>query len=175
MPGVCCCSAGDPDNQTNYQIMLTIETKKVFVYGGQKYDTAAACLKAIIQDMGTADDVTFTAALIKAANKLQEEMIENPPVIAPKKRGRKPTAVVEPAPEAAAIETKKQELKPATVVEGAPTPGVIVKRRGRPAKDVVASAEPKRRGRPVKEDLAAALPPVPPPVFPGLPPLPPGA
>ena len=183
-----CAAPVRPDNQPKLsEIMLTIETKKVFVYGGQKYETAAACLKAIIQVNKTSDDDTFTGALIQAIEELRTEFTgcaqpAEQPVAEVKKRTRKPKAVVEagdqetvkvslPVAEPAEVKRRGRPAKSAEPVAEV----AAVKRRGRPAKTIEPVAEVKRRGRPAKAPVTLAdLPPVPPPMYPGLPPLPPG-
>ena len=85
-------------------------------------------------------------------------MVEAGLVEAPKKRGRKPKAVVEAADAA----PKKRGRKPKAVTAAASDATAVPKRRGRPAKQTNTTdspSAPKKRGRPAKSTEAMVVAP----------------
>lgn len=162
--------------------MLTVITKKVFAYGGREFETAGACLKAVVKDNEKADDLAFLKAVDSALGTLKAadvDPVSNPvsgtaakAATPPKTRGRKPAA----SP-ASAAEPKRRGRKPKEAVVPPALAGPNLGRKPSAAAVFAATPEPvapKKRGRKSAAEKAAALPPVPAPVIPAIPPLPPG-
>ena len=145
-------------------LTITAKTKLEFAYGGQYYDTAGACLRAVINTIAELDDDQLLESIEKAVLQIRDicgtpeqattlksctsiaDKYAEPLAPGPKKRGRKPKEDA-PVSELGAVTPKRRGPKPKAIDPDAPV--TEPKRRGPKPKAIdpnAAVAEPKKRG-----------------------------